>query len=78
MTGQTGRIQGKDVVMLKFYFVNMISRLRGFADEEDGFGTIEAVLLLIVAIAVVVLFKGQIMNIVGTLLEKVASQSSAV
>ena len=52
--------------------------LRDFLLEEDGLGTIEVVLILLVLIGLVVLFKDQLTSLVGTLLSKVTQQSNSI
>ena len=52
--------------------------LRAFLTEEDGLGTIEVVLILLVLIGLVVIFKDQLTSLVGTLLSKVTSQSNSI
>ncbi|MBQ8306701.1 MAG: holin, BlyA family protein [Blautia sp.] len=52
--------------------------LRDFLREEDGLGTIEVVLILLVLIGLVVIFKDQLTSLVGTLLSKVTQQSNSI
>ncbi len=49
-----------------------------FIQEEDAIGTIEIVLLILVAIGLVVLFKDQLTSLVQSLLSKVTEQSNGI
>lgn len=51
---------------------------KGFKDllrEEDGMGTVEVILIIVVLVALVVIFKKEITSIVNTLFEKITSQT---
>lgn len=52
-------------------------KVKGFRDflrEEDGMGTVEVILIIVVLVGLVVLFKNQITAIVQTLFSKITSQ----
>ena len=52
-------------------------KVKGFRDflrEEDGMGTVEVILIIVVLVGLVVLFKNQITAIVQALLSKITSQ----
>lgn len=49
-----------------------------FLKEEDGVGVVEIILILVVLIGLVVIFKGQLTNLVQSLLDKAASQAGAI
>lgn len=56
-------------------------RLKGFRDflrEEEGMGTVEIILIIVVLVGLVIIFKGQITNIVNSLFEKITSQSGSI
>ncbi len=53
-------------------------RIRSFFEEEDGIGTVEMILILIVLIALVIIFRDQLKTIVGDLFDKVTTQSNSV
>ncbi len=55
-----------------------MNELRTFMLEEDGVAVVEIVLILLVLIAMVLVFKSQIMNTLKSILEKVSSQSDSV
>ncbi len=53
-------------------------RLKGFQQflkEEDGMGTVEVILIIVVLVGLVVLFKDQVTEIVESLFKKITSQT---
>ena len=55
-----------------------MGELRAFWAEQDGVTVVEIILVLLVLIALVLIFKEQLTNIVKNILQKVASQSDSV
>lgn len=56
-------------------------KLKGFRDfisEEEGMGTVEVILIIVVLVALVVIFKSQITQIVNSLFEKITRQTSVL
>lgn len=53
-------------------------QLRDFFMEEDAVGVVEIILILVVLIALVVIFKKQLVGLVEKLLSKVTSQSNTI
>lgn len=51
-----------------------VKRFRDFLREEDGMGTVEVILIIVVLVGLVVLFKNQITAIVQALFSKITSQ----
>ena len=52
-------------------------KVKGFRDflrEEDGMGTVEVILIIVVLVGLVILFKNQITTIVQALFSKITSQ----
>lgn len=47
-----------------------------FFSEEDGMGTVEVILIIVVLVALVVIFKAQITQIVMDLFTKITDQTS--
>ncbi len=69
--------------------INQIKeRLRDFAEElftpddlaamDDGMGTVEVILIIVVLIGLVLIFKKQIRAIVESIMNKISSDSDAV
>ncbi len=52
--------------------------IRDFLMAEDAVSTVEIVLIVVVLIALVVLFKSQIVSVVQNILDKVTKQSQSV
>lgn len=56
-------------------------RLKGFQDflrEEEGMGTVEIILIIVVLIGLVIIFKTQLRSLVETVFEKITTDSSTV
>lgn len=53
-------------------------QLQDFFAEEDAVGVVEIILILVVLIALVVIFKKQLVSLVEKLLSKVTSQSNSI
>jgi Flp pilus assembly pilin Flp len=53
-------------------------KCKGFKElikEEDGMGTVEVILIIVVLVALVVIFKKQVTQIVNSLFDKITSQT---
>lgn len=61
-TGETGRLKG----------------LRTFLREEEGMGTVEIILIIVVLIGLVIIFKTQLRALVETVFEKITKDSKTV
>ncbi|RDU25074.1 Flp1 family type IVb pilin [Anaerosacchariphilus polymeriproducens] len=46
--------------------------------EEDGVGAIEVILILVVLISLVIIFKSNIQALMGSIFEKIQSQSGTI
>ena len=51
---------------------------RNFLMEEDGMGTVEIILIIVVLVGLVIIFKSQITQIINTLFQKITSQTNTV
>ncbi len=49
-----------------------------FWKEEDGMGTVEVILIIVVLIGLVVIFKTQITQVVESIFSKITSQSKKI
>lgn len=49
-----------------------------FLVQEDGMGTVEIILIIVVLIGLVVIFKKQISTIITNILKKIGSSANAV
>lgn len=56
-------------------------RLKGFRDflrEDDGMGTVEVILIIVVLVGLVIIFKSRITEIVENLFDKITTQTDSV
>ena len=56
-------------------------RLKNFKDflrEEDGMGTVEIILIIVVLVGLVIIFKGRITEIVEKLFDKITTQTDSI
>lgn len=56
-------------------------RLKGFQDflrEEEGMGTVEIILIIVVLIGLVIIFKTQLRSLVEKVFEKITTDSNTV
>lgn len=49
---------------------------RRFREEEDGMGTVEVILIIVVLVGLVMIFKEEITGIVESLFSKITSQTN--
>lgn len=52
--------------------------LRTFINEEDGMGTVEVILIIVVLISLVALFKKDITSIVTDIMKKIKSNANSI
>jgi len=52
--------------------------IREFLAEEDGMGTVEVILIIVVLIGLVIIFKSQLTALVNTIFEKINSQANSI
>lgn len=55
-----------------------LKTFRQFIKEEDGMGTVEVILIIVVLVGLVILFKDQITKIVNNLFDKITSQTGKI
>ena len=58
--------------------MKQLKGIREFLREEDGMGTVEIILIIVVLVGLVIIFKSQITQIINTLFEKITSQTGTV
>lgn len=51
---------------------------RNFVKEEDGMGTVEIILIIVVLIGLVIIFKEQLRALVESVFEKITTDSNTV
>ena len=62
---------GKDELNMKYWW-------KRFWKEEDGIGTVEMILILVVLISLVIVFKKQLTSLVNTIFSKIRSKAGDV
>lgn len=55
-----------------------LKRWREFLQEEDGMGTVEIILIIVVLVGLVIIFKDQITQIVNNLFSKITAQTGKI
>lgn len=58
--------------------MNRCKGLKELIVEEDGMGTVEVILIIVVLVGLVVIFKKQIVEIVNGLFEKITKQTDKI
>ena len=64
--------------MLKRREKNNLKDLRDFLQEEEGLGTVEIILIIVVLIGLVIIFKTQLRSLVEKVFEKITKDSNTV
>lgn len=52
--------------------------IRQLIREEEGMGTVEVILIIVVLVGLVIIFKSQITQVINTLFQKITSQTNTV
>ena len=55
-----------------------LKSFRQFLKEEDGMGTVEVILIIVVLVGLVIIFKDKITEIVEDLFKKITSQTGKI
>ena len=55
-----------------------LKNFRQFLAEEDGMGTVEVILIIVVLVGLVIIFKEQITKIVNSIFSKITSQTNKI
>lgn len=58
--------------------MNDLKSFAQFLKEEDGMGTVEVILIIVVLVGLVIIFKDRITEIVEDLFKKITSQTGKV
>lgn len=70
------------LLKMKWKFDTAAAKIRRRVDEvlnsQDGVGTVEVVLLILVAVGLVLIFKDKITNLVNSIFSKITSQAGKV
>ena len=52
--------------------------IKDFISDEDGMGTVEVILIIVVLIGLVIIFKNQLTSLVTSILNKIVSKSNSI
>ena len=55
-----------------------LKRFGDFIKEDDGMGTVEVILIIVVLVGLVIIFKSRITEIVENLFDKITTQTDSV
>lgn len=55
-----------------------LKNLMNFIQEEEGMGTVEIILIIVVLIGLVIIFKTQLRSLVNKIFEKITEDSNSV
>lgn len=58
--------------------MNDLKSFNQFLKEEEGMGTVEVILIIVVLVGLVIIFKDRITEIVENLFDKITSQTGRV
>ena len=62
----------------KVRYMNDLKNFNQFLKEEDGMGTVEVILIIVVLVGLVIIFKDRITEVVENLFNKITSQTGRV
>ena len=57
---------------------NKLKSFRQFLTEEDGMGTVEAILIIVVLVGLVIIFKEKITEVVNSIFTKITNQTKKI
>ena len=58
--------------------MNCLKGMGQFLTEEEGMGTVEIILIIVVLVSLVILFKSQTTSVANTIFKKITTQSNKV
>ena len=56
----------------------LMNKVKGFVAEEDGIGTVEMILILVVLIGIVLIFKDNLTSLVESIFKTIKSKAGQV
>ena len=57
---------------------NKLKSFRQFLTEEDGMGTVEVILIIVVLVGLVIIFKEKITEVVNSIFTKIPNQTKKI
>ena len=64
--------------MCKEWRKSMLKTWKDFLKEEEGMGTVEVILIIVVLISLVVIFKEQLTSLVESIFDKITKQAKSI
>ena len=58
--------------------IQKLQNIKQILKEEQGFGVVEVILILVVLIGLVIIFKSQLTSLVQTIFAKITSESAGI
>jgi Flp pilus assembly pilin Flp len=58
--------------------MNRVKSFGNFLRSEDGMGTVEVILIIVVLISLVIIFKSQLTSLVNTIFNKITSTANSI
>ena len=58
--------------------MNISKSFKNFLVSEDGMGTVEIILIIVVLISLVIIFKSQLTSLVNTIFNKITSTANSI
>lgn len=58
--------------------MKQLKTMRDFIKEEEGMGTVEIILIIVVLVGLVIIFKEQITKIVNSIFSKITTQTNKI
>jgi len=55
-----------------------MNRIKDYLKEEDGIGTVELILILVVLIGLVIIFRDQLTSLINGIFERIVSDSNNI
>ncbi|MBR5578789.1 MAG: hypothetical protein IKW28_07335 [Lachnospiraceae bacterium] len=56
----------------------MLKNFKDFIRDEEGMGTVELILIIVVLISLVIIFKEQLVKLVESVFEKIVRQANTI
>lgn len=57
---------------------NKLKSFRQFLTEEDGMGTVEVILIIVILVGLVIIFKEKITEVVNSIFTKITNQTKKI
>lgn len=58
--------------------MSKLKDMRNFIKEEDGMGTVEVILIIVVLVGLVIVFKDRITDLVNNIFDKITKETNKI